>query len=259
MSNNAAIRRRAGTATPNPVAQPQRNFQNTIASTDPRAMPNSNMSTPSGPGAVPNGGKSLTLQQVITLMDNRLIVLEKNSKSTSESIQYLQSSQTAVPSTEDVDVSSLVDDKLEDFIGEFNTRTELLATEINNLKQIVMNLQAYTLEINKTLMEERIRILSDIPRKETISIMTLQDSIQAETTVAEKDSIESENLVDPEEIVEKDLESNDITPDNDEETDELSSSQFLVESESQDSQLLNKKRQRASAQSGNKKSLKLSV
>jgi hypothetical protein len=33
---------------------------------------------------------------------------------------------------------------------------------IENLKNIVLNLQSYTMEVNKTLMEERVRVLSDI-------------------------------------------------------------------------------------------------
>ena len=38
----------------------------------------------------------------------------------------------------------------------------MLAEEIINLKNIVLNLQSYTMEVNKTLMEERVRILSDV-------------------------------------------------------------------------------------------------
>jgi predicted metal-dependent hydrolase len=47
-------------------------------------------------------------------------------------------------------------------LDELNERCELLAEEVINLKNIVLNLQSYTMEVNKTLMEERVRILSDV-------------------------------------------------------------------------------------------------
>jgi hypothetical protein len=38
----------------------------------------------------------------------------------------------------------------------------MLAEEIADLKDIVLKLQSYTMEVNKTLMEDRINILSDV-------------------------------------------------------------------------------------------------
>jgi hypothetical protein len=38
----------------------------------------------------------------------------------------------------------------------------MLAGEVENLKDIVLKLQAYTMEVNKTLYEERIQVLSDM-------------------------------------------------------------------------------------------------
>ena len=46
--------------------------------------------------------------------------------------------------------------------SEFNHRFEMLADEIGTLKDIVLKLQSYTMEVNKTLMEERIHVLSDL-------------------------------------------------------------------------------------------------
>ena len=39
----------------------------------------------------------------------------------------------------------------------------MLAEEITSIKDIVVKLQSFTMEVNKTLMEERVRILSDVP------------------------------------------------------------------------------------------------
>ena len=46
-----------------------------------------------------------------------------------------------------------VSENLQTHISEFDHRYQLLATEIINLKQIMLKLQAYTLDVNKTLME----------------------------------------------------------------------------------------------------------
>ena len=44
---------------------------------------------------------------------------------------------------------------LQEILDEFNARFEIMAEEIANLKNIVMNLQMYTMEVNKQLLEER--------------------------------------------------------------------------------------------------------
>ena len=49
-----------------------------------------------------------------------------------------------------------------DFIEEMQSRYEILAREIVDLKDIVLKLQSYTMDVNKTLLEERIHILSDL-------------------------------------------------------------------------------------------------
>jgi hypothetical protein len=58
------------------------------------------------------------------------------------------------------DIASSV--AIQQIATEFDKRYELLAEEIVNLKNIVLSLQSYTMEVNKTLMEERVRIFSDI-------------------------------------------------------------------------------------------------
>jgi len=101
----------------------------------------------------PNPSMGLTLPQVITLVDQRLVVVEtfmKNMKS-SETPGFVSESNVSIP-----------DSNITQILEEINSRYDLLAEEIINLKNIVLNLQSYTMEVNKTLMEERIRILSDV-------------------------------------------------------------------------------------------------
>jgi len=99
----------------------------------------------------PTGG--LTLPQVIAVIDNRLIGLEKFMKDTKDENQ---NGQSAVGQQSDLQFDNT---KL---VEEFDNRFELLAEEISNLKDIVLKLQSYTMEVNKTLMDERINVFSDL-------------------------------------------------------------------------------------------------
>jgi hypothetical protein len=75
----------------------------------------------------------LTLPQVIALIDRRLTNLE-------------------LPKTE---VDSGDSNLNQDDIEEFETRFDILAEEISNLKEIILSLQSYTMNVNKILLEER--------------------------------------------------------------------------------------------------------
>ena len=50
----------------------------------------------------------------------------------------------------------------EEVLDEINNRFELLAGEVAELKDILIKLQSYTMEVNKRLVDERIQILSDV-------------------------------------------------------------------------------------------------
>jgi len=89
----------------------------------------------------PSNNKQMTIQQVITTMDQRLKQVET----------MMQNNAT---NNNTNDLSLIVD--------EFNSRFELIVTEMNSLKDIVMQLQTYTMSVNKALYDERINILSDL-------------------------------------------------------------------------------------------------
>ena len=133
--------------------------QNSIPSvSNPSVGPNANANA--NPSRNPTTG--LTLPQVISVIDTRLIVLEnfmKETKQFSENITMASNpvdSQTQEPGQgQDQSFQNHV-------IEEFETRFDILAGEIADLKDIVLKLQTYTMDVNKTLLEERIHILSDI-------------------------------------------------------------------------------------------------
>jgi len=80
--------------------------------------------------------QGLTLPQVLAIIDTRLQKLETNTS---------PSKNTEIP---------------DEIVQEFDERFNILATEIGELKDIVMKLQSYTMDVNKQLMEEKLKIAS---------------------------------------------------------------------------------------------------
>jgi hypothetical protein len=100
----------------------------------------------------PNMTPGLTLPQVIALVDKRLNTLEYFMQSSSQS----QSQSQTVSDNNELD-------QVKSVIEEFNARFDIIADELSSLKDTIMKLQTYTMEVNKTLLQDRIRILSDEP------------------------------------------------------------------------------------------------
>lgn len=148
MSNSAtsaAKRRRAAPFMSNPLApssgnnnsQPQASFQSAQGQSEP---------------------KLLTLQQVIALVDSRLTNLEKNVveiKSQPPSENSEQQSD-AIPEYNNEDIKQTVESIMYEYLSEFNERCEILANEISTIKNIVIELQSYTMNVNRMLLEEKI-------------------------------------------------------------------------------------------------------
>ena len=139
---SSARRRRAG---PEAVAPPPG-----VRQTSPQ---------PSFPGAAAAGnpanmGVGLTLPQVIAVVDKRLMTLEAF-------MQNQLSSETSREASESVDGEAPY--QMKDILDEYASRFDIIADELASMKDTIMKLQTYTMEVNKTLMEDRIRILSDDP------------------------------------------------------------------------------------------------
>jgi hypothetical protein len=136
MSNNAvasAKNRRAGIKPTMPVS------------------PQENQNQPQQPG--------LTLPQVIALIDTRLIKLEKFMNE-QEQEQQSQNKNIFFPNNQES--NEALPSNINEVLEEFQQRFLLLAEEINLLKDTLLKLQTYTMDVNKTLLEERISVLSDL-------------------------------------------------------------------------------------------------
>ena len=105
---------------------------------------------PSFPGAQqpPNIGGGLTLPQVIAVVDKRLSTLEVFMQNQSQSNE---------------NQTSEAPEGIKEILDEYASRFDIIADELALLKDTILKLQTYTMEVNKTLMEDRIRILSDAP------------------------------------------------------------------------------------------------
>jgi hypothetical protein len=134
-ANAAAIRRRV-----NPV--------NNAPNSSQQSQQTSNNAVATDSNNVNSGG--LTLPQVIAVIDRRLINLETFMKDTKTQ-----------PSQPNVNMTSSTD-SLNELMEEYNHRFELFADEIANMKDIVLKLQSYTMDVNKALMDERIHVFSDL-------------------------------------------------------------------------------------------------
>jgi len=139
-----------------------------------RATPAQNATNTSNPklptpptSAAPNSNQ-MTLTQVIATVDNRLTQLEKIAK-------------------HDVNAD---DNNLSVIVEEFNNRFEMIVTEINSLKDIILKLQTYTMEVNKMLVDERIHVLSDLDNQPITSSIDNQENTTTSANV--KQMVESE-------------------------------------------------------------------
>ena len=156
-SNSAAKRRRA-----NLVASPM--FQS-----NGQPVPNNGASASVQQPTAPVPRQPLSLQQVVGVFDRRLLYLEEYVSKQLKKVPGVEviptSNMSALTPSQNMnapDIESLVQNILHEHLSEFNHRYEVLAEEIIDLKHIVMKLQSYTLDVNKTLIEERIQILSEI-------------------------------------------------------------------------------------------------
>ena len=116
--------------------------------------PDASISKTPQPPAAP-----LSMAQVINSIDKRLINLEtfvsiQSSTNQNLTLSLPNSSTNNKLTSNDTNVFS-------EYIDDINLKFNLLAEEITNLKDTVLKLQTYTMDVNKTLLEERIHILSD--------------------------------------------------------------------------------------------------
>lgn len=90
---------------------------------------------------VKNVSNGLPIQNIISELDKRVVSLEETITKT---------------------VKDSTEPTVTDVLDEFQSRFEMIATEISDIKDAMMKLQTYTMDVNKMLLEERIDILSEI-------------------------------------------------------------------------------------------------
>ena len=113
----------------------------------------------------------LTLPQVISLIDSRLSVLEKFMNDTKGN--HIQKPVV----NENITITEMpTDTSVQSVLDEFNNRFVMLAEEIGQLKDTLMKLQSYTMDVNKMLLDERVNVLSDLGSE--ISVTNMDESIE---------------------------------------------------------------------------------
>lgn len=158
--------------------------------------------------------KPMSLQQVITVFDKRLLVLEKAIIDNKIEVSATPTNSVNSELTAELNtnmIETLREDlklTLTEQSSEFDYRTQMMAEEINNLKEIVMKLQSYTLDVNRMLIEERIQISSNtmnniqIQSDETLKEEDLDiiDNVETSTNISMELIRDTNNLSDDETI-----------------------------------------------------------
>jgi len=147
----------------NSIAAAKRRRAGVVETTPPPPVANNVVQEP---GQIP---PRLTLPQVIAVLDARLSKLEK---AQSVAPVYEQSQEITTPEGT-VSVS--------DYVVEMDHKFDILVEEITSLKDIVLKLQTYTMDVNKMLVDERINIMSEFhsPEKKSDEASITLDVIES--------------------------------------------------------------------------------
>jgi hypothetical protein len=125
----------------------------------------------------------LTMQQFISALDKRVVSLEETITNT---------------------VKDSTEPTVTDVLDEFQSRFEMIATELSDIKDAMLKLQTYTMDVNKMLLDERIDILSEVnPNSKSNTVgqdtdLTSVVSIGANTINTEHASVDMRELVEEE-------------------------------------------------------------
>ena len=101
----------------------------------------------------------MTIPQVLKLLDSRIVKLENNPPT----VQEIKS--------DVVDSFSEEKGKIQEVLQEYDERFQVVVDEMQQIKDMVLKLQSYTMEVNKTLLEERMEYMKGVtPEIETITM-----------------------------------------------------------------------------------------
>ena len=158
-SNAAAVRRRVGSQNNPPIP----GGASTTTSTS--TQNNASVSTKQ---------TGMTLQEVISHFNKKIQSLEETVSKISPTTSDSSTSGTSTPDSGELNV----------IFREFNDRFELFAQEIALMKEQLLKLQTYTMDVNKVLYEERVRVLSNNQGENKLSsndLETIAEDVDAQT------------------------------------------------------------------------------
>jgi hypothetical protein len=141
--------------------------------------------------------QKLTLPQVISIIDNRLINLETfMTEIKSNGVQKLQ---TISEENNDIEIndngsSEVIKIPIAEYVIEMDKKFELLVEEITMLKDIVLKVQSFTMEVNKTLMEDRIHILSDYKHIEIDNTVNTENIVLNDVSLLNNDNVITQDI-----------------------------------------------------------------
>lgn len=92
--------------------------------------------------------RPLTLPQVLSILDRRLNALEKDNTTR----QVVEETMVSTPA---------VNDSIKEILDEYESRFDMLAEQINFMKDTILKLQTFTMEVNKKILDERDQIIRD--------------------------------------------------------------------------------------------------
>lgn len=124
----------------------------------------------------------MTIPQVLKLLDSRIVKLEKNTPVVQET------------RAEFVDSFSEEKGKIHEVLQEYDERFQVVVDEMQQIKDMVLKLQSYTMEVNKTLLEERMEYMKGVTQ-ETETITMKEAAVTTPEIISTSDDDEEDEEV----------------------------------------------------------------
>ena len=145
-----------------------------------------------------NGATGLTLPQVISVIDRRLNTLETFMKESKENPVAISLDEDGDGGEDGAGAGVIVPAEFNAFVDEINNRFQMLASEIETMKNALLKLQTFTMDVNKSLLE-RADVL--VPASVVDAIVPLPE-VTVDDVVQDPVSVADESVVEPEVVEE---------------------------------------------------------
>ena len=88
------------------------------------------------------------------------------------------------------------DSSIMDVLEEYNARFDLIAAELGELKETILKLQTFTMDVNKTLFDERLQVLGEV-NKDVVNdtIFSIEENKNNEEKLLDSDNKTNETEV----------------------------------------------------------------